>query len=306
METHTRRRMILVIVLLAAMCVVAARQPGIRQAAELGVVLRLPDRLGDYSGDDLLYCRNEKCLRQFLSRELDGATVCPACGNALSPKSLEESVALPPDTMIVKKLYTDSADHRLLVTIVASGSLQRSIHRPQQCLPAQGYTIEGSRVIDVPLDGRPPLKVMLLDLRRTGDGPVVRSAYAYWFVGIGRETHSHLSRLWWMAVDRTFSNVMQRWAYVAVAVERDTEAQEHVKQLVECIAELHPQIVRAAAGPPPSSAVKPPFGSVSGGTNTEGQGPAPSLPDKDTDFLAELFDGVNETRGEARTPLPDQ
>ncbi|TFH14268.1 MAG: exosortase-associated EpsI family protein [Lentisphaerales bacterium] len=298
METGRQRRLILVIALLAAMCAFSALQPGIRQADELGVLLRLPDILGEYSGDDLLYCQDEQCLHAFTARQTGGADACPDCGGPLFPISLAESVVLPPDTTIVKKLYTDQAENQFLVTIVVGGAHQKSIHRPQQCLPAQGYTIQGSRVLDVPLEGRPPLKVMLLDLHRSGAG---HTSYAYWFVGIGRETYSHLYRLWWMAVDRTFFNVMQRWAYVAVATDCGTDPHKDIERLVRCIGELYPQIVPTSPTGTLYSATEQHLPSGPSATNMEGEVGAPRALAPDEDLLAELLEAEARARTDEQT-----
>jgi hypothetical protein len=80
------------------------------------------------------------------------------------------------------------------------------------CLVGQGNEILDSKVVEVPLEGRAPLKVMDLEILRkirTRDGRLVTypSYYAYWFVGKGRETPYHIQRMIWMAVDRIYFNV---------------------------------------------------------------------------------------------------
>ena len=128
-----------------------------------------------------------------------------------------------------------------------SGKERASIHRPQICLVGQGNEILHSHVIEVPLAGRDPLKVMVLDLLwkgRTSDGQPVQKAtyYAYWFVGKGRETPYHLERMFWMAADRVLYNRSHRWAYIAIAGERD-EQKQYTKQIQSFISQLYPQMM---------------------------------------------------------------
>lgn len=107
------------------------------------------------------------------------------------------------------------------VTLVLNGREQKSIHRPERCLPAQGFKVDSSRVRQIPRPGGADLPVRLMILRpagrseRTGKGLL----YAYWFIGPGRETASHYRRLAWMAWESLRDGVPARWAYVAVATE---------------------------------------------------------------------------------------
>jgi len=214
-----------------------------------GIELRLPDRIGDWRGDEIRYCQNRACQRMWYASELTNRDVCPVCGGRLGGMSYAERQMLPPDTVILKKRYTDPLGNALIVSIVLSGKERASIHRPQVCLVGQGREIVRSRVIEVPFDNRPPLKVMLLDLlihpRRLGGPKAVRGEYyAYWFVGKGRETPYHLERMFWMAWDRIFHNVAHRWAYIAVAGPRDLSSDRHVEQVREFIQQMYPYLTK--------------------------------------------------------------
>ena len=54
-----------------------------------------------------------------------------------------EIATLPADTQIVRREYLDSAGDRIMASIVLSGGEKRSIHRPEVCLPAQGWCMRG-------------------------------------------------------------------------------------------------------------------------------------------------------------------
>jgi len=147
--------------------------------------------------------------------------VCPACGGALDEWALAERTILPADTEIAHRRYPVPGGAAIQVALVVNGREQKSIHRPEQCLPAQGFVMEESRVRHIPRPGRPDLAVRVMILRprgnaeRTGAGIL----YAYWFIGPDGETPSHYRRLAWMAWESLRDGVPARWAYVAVATE---------------------------------------------------------------------------------------
>ena len=52
-----------------------------------------------------------------------------------------ERKVLPRDTSIVKKVYVSPAGARMLVSYVIGGTSRASIHRPELCLPSQGFVM---------------------------------------------------------------------------------------------------------------------------------------------------------------------
>lgn len=232
---------------LAALCLFLT--DSIPASGEAGVRQVLPDSVGAYEGEDIWFCQNEQCMRSYLASQLGDSETCLTCTNTLDVISLGEKRLLPTDTILAKKQYVDPEGKHIFASIVLTGREQKSIHRPQQCLPAQGHVIEESRVVEVPVDGREPLKVMLLDLHRAGatlDGGRFerKSKYAYWFVGTGRETPYHLQRLYWMTIDRVFLNINHRWAYIAVSISCDAEAEHDIERIKDFIRALHPSIIK--------------------------------------------------------------
>jgi hypothetical protein len=161
---------------------------------ETGVVMDLPDTIGSLEG---------------VKGEISQA----------------ELAILPPDTEFARKTYApfivpnDDSINRILCSIVLSGREKRSIHRPERCLPGQGWTVIDSRVIDVPLASGHPLKVTALHLRRPvlNGTRMLESWYLYWYVGRKVSTPYSAVRVlltnWDLIVHRT----NQRWAYVIVS-----------------------------------------------------------------------------------------
>ena len=247
METQALKPYFTVIGVLIATSVLLATTVDVRTTDESGITLKLPDRVNEWSGQDMLFCQNPVCVREYRAGDLNGATRCPACGAELDHMTRAEKDILPKDTEIVKKDYRNPQGRGIYVTIVLSGKERVSIHRPQVCLVGQGYKIVGSHVVSVPLPGRTPVKVMVLDLVRYLRGPEGQTIeapfyFAYWFVGKDRETPYHVERMIWMASDRILRNVSHRWAYVAVSGVREPGSNQYESELREFVAGFYPQI----------------------------------------------------------------
>lgn len=139
----------------------------------------------------------------------------------------KELTFLANDTEFARKQYTNGTGDTVLASIVLSGQdLDNSIHRPERCLPAQGWTIADSRRVHVRV---PTLKggalpvTRLHDVRQvpTSDGRVVSLYHLnyYWFIGYNHVTASHLERTLLDISDRLIKGYNQRWAFVTVASE---------------------------------------------------------------------------------------
>src|SRR5262245_30773400 len=87
--------------------------------------------------------------------------------------SESERAILPRDTKFAKKLYTNPRGDRISCQIVLAGGEKRSIHRPEVCLPAQGWFVKGGQVTPIPLANGSDLDVMTLNIVKkipTADG----------------------------------------------------------------------------------------------------------------------------------------
>ena len=224
---------------------------GVATSDEAGIVLHLPDQVGDWRGVDILFCSSRTCGEQFFSAQLQDPTTCPRCGSPLGNMNWAERAMLPADTGLVRKYYSrGDAPSGIHATIVLSGDDRSSIHRPQVCMTAAGHEIANERVIRIPLaDRAEPLDVMVLDMtkpiqRADGSTALYPSFYAYWFVGKGRETPSHLVRMAWMAYDRIFRGVSHRWAYIAMAGARDPASDAHLQTIADFASQLHPALLK--------------------------------------------------------------
>jgi len=167
-----------------------------------GVRLALPDFVGSWYGQD-------------------------------APVTQAEKEILGPGTQFARKLYTNGQGDQLYVSIVLSGpDMMTSIHRPERCLPAQGWTLLDSshRAILVQDNGKHAMQTTRLHClqyardRVTGDTlkdrsgnpvPIYNLNY-YWFIGSKETSPSHNRRLYVDMRDRILHGYNQRWAYVTV------------------------------------------------------------------------------------------
>lgn len=155
---------------------------------EAGVVMELPTLIGEYWG-------------------------------TTEPVSPSELAMLPGDTEFAKKTYQDLSGNSLTAQIVLSGGEKRSIHRPEICLPGQGWTIQSGEVMPVILANGRELDVMKLTLSRQietapGERRTMKSYFLYWFVGKDTSTPYHWVRLAKTNWDMVTKKVQHRWAYV--------------------------------------------------------------------------------------------
>jgi EpsI family protein len=177
-----------------------------------------------------------------------------------------EQQVLGEDTEFARKLYTNARGDEILASIVLSGQdMNTSIHRPEWCLPAQGWTVAGSSKATVPLRESLPLTTTrLFNIRMPrdkesgkpivngrGEQLVVKNVDYYWFVGYDGVTASHLGRNVIDITDRLLHGYNQRWAFVMVAatvtdnIKRDGLDERATDEMLrDFIGELVPMIHR--------------------------------------------------------------
>jgi hypothetical protein len=209
----------LILLLLVGLTLLACRLfRHIDTKTEPGVVMNLPDSLGKYLGFDSDITESERLI-------------------------------LPRDTEFAKKQYDGFGSAEITTEIVLSGAQRQSIHRPQVCLAAQGWTIQKEETIPITLtDGRVQ-RVRKLTLARTQDGVQIVGYFIYWFVGKDKTTDDHFERIFLTSWDRIVHRVNHRWAYVIVSSilppqkkVTDQEKQNVLSDLVSFARELIPQI----------------------------------------------------------------
>lgn len=131
---------------------------------------------------------------------------------------------LPADTSFGQRVYQAVDGFTAQMTVVLMGTDRSSIHKPQICLPAQGWQIQQTEVtkVMVPRPTRyalPVIKIMAASqIPVNGQMVAARGIYVYWFVADGELSADasgfrRLGRSLWHLV-RT--GELQRWAYVSL------------------------------------------------------------------------------------------
>src|SRR5450432_2460315 len=116
----TKRLLVLQILLVVSLGAVLFL-PKVANSTPQGIELSLPMYVGNWLGAD----------QEITKKELE---------------------VLAKDTAFARKLYVDGKGHEVFASIVMSGQdLDNSIHRPERCLPAQGWSIVDSRLVNIPL-----------------------------------------------------------------------------------------------------------------------------------------------------------
>lgn len=140
------------------------------------------------------------------------------------PVTPEELVMLPPDTSFGRRRYIAPDGLIFDLSIVVMGGDQSSIHRPQSCIPAQGWTINRQDVDQVTIDRphRYELPFNRLSNSKTllhdGEQVAAESFFLYWYTAEGKITASREGRIVSMAWHMLTAGEVERWAYVAVHV----------------------------------------------------------------------------------------
>lgn len=205
--------------------------PAISQTSPAGIAMTLPHEVGVWTGEKIAVTQRE---RDTLSK----------------------------DTEFARRVYTDLEHDQILVSIVLSGEdMASSIHRPERCLPAQGWNVESSTRRTIRLQNGKSLELTRLQNAQLVTGPdqrrlTLQSFDYYWFVGYNDMTASHLVRTGIDLRDRLLHGFNQRWAYVTVAaivtegVQPPQRTEQQTAEMLEgFILDLAPRLQKPDGGP---------------------------------------------------------
>jgi hypothetical protein len=159
------------------------------------------------------------------------------------PESEVELGYFPKDTSYARRLYQAPDGFGVSATIILMGADRTSIHRPDYCLPGQGWSIGSKTAVTIPIGGGHPyeLPVMKWVVGRSVEAPdgqkqEVSGIYVFWFVADNEQTVDNIQRMWWLARDLLCTGVLQRWAYVSYfsvcAPGQENAAFERMEKLI--------------------------------------------------------------------------
>lgn len=217
----------------------------------------LPETAGAWKARPVLFCQSEQCGRSWVVEEgiETQALRCPVCGGKTDAWSLGERRSLDPDTMLMRRQYTNSTHGVLALTVVVNPTNANSIHRPQTCIYGQGYRIIRQREVAVPLSAISSMKLTVLELGRqvrSGGGQTSEagSYLAYWFIDRNRQTPSHSALTMNLITDRLFRGKVSRWAYVTVSSEWNISEQTFLVQLHDLLKNVVPTLHAGTSAAP--------------------------------------------------------
>ena len=211
-------------------------------------------------------------MAAWLTHRVDQITPVSQCGvvlaeNQIDPKPLpsllsfdwagqnvevskEERELLPDDTGFARRNYVNllNPGKRVFVSIVLSGADRSSIHRPEVCLVAQGWTVNGKfqHDFDIPAidGGRLPVTILRIeryDRNAKQVGGKASGLYAYWFVGGEVVVPSHTERFVRTALDRFLKLKTHRWAYVVAQTLTPDGEESGLARIEEVIRQVLPE-----------------------------------------------------------------
>ncbi len=128
---------------------------------------------------------------------------------------------LPKDTSFGQRLYQAPDGFWMQLNVVMMGADRTSIHKPQICLPGQGFSIEKTEETTIPIERPFPYNLPVIKLTTSkvpveGQGGSIRGIYVYWYVadGVLSADPTALRRMWMSTKHLFQTGVLQRWAYI--------------------------------------------------------------------------------------------
>ena len=132
---------------------------------------------------------------------------------------------LPSDTSFGQRRYIAPDGFEMDLKVVLMGADRTSLHKPQFCLPGQGWQInnsvsgETSIPVERPCAYNLPVVKLITSTQTVinGENTTLSGVYVYWYVceDALSATVSGYQRMWLMAKRLLTSGVLQRWAYVS-------------------------------------------------------------------------------------------
>jgi len=210
----------------------------------------LPHQLTGYISDRPWFCHDEQCYANADEQALTAKDLqdgdgfkCPSCAKPMHKVSLGEMRDLPTDTTILKRTYRAiSSSDGYMVSVVISGRSRNSIHRPELCLPAQGFVMIATDTRPLRVTGGKPREARILTAQRSAS--LQQFSHVYWFVSREHETSSHSRRTLIDMWDRSIRNRINRWAMVAIYAPSPLDTKERMETLEAFLSEFYPQIFR--------------------------------------------------------------
>ena len=147
----------------------------------------------------------------------------PGFRSEIIPVTSMEATNLPPDTGYGRKYYRDNEGFGAQMSAVMMKTDRTSIHRPELCVRGQGWNIQKTEVIEIPIASPFPytLKATCLTSNKVLTDPKTKKEYPrtayyiYWFISENRLVPTHSELQWVISKDLITSGTLYPWAYVS-------------------------------------------------------------------------------------------
>jgi hypothetical protein len=178
----------------------------------------------------------------FLPPALTGAS------SSNMPITKTELDMLPPDTTFGRRIYQWPDGFTVITSAVLMGSDRTSIHQAQYCLIGQGWDIDQTESISIPVQGSSPFRVPAIKLTlsrritKEGQSYKLNSYFIYWYISDRQVIPSRAGRMWSSSLRLLKSGELERWAYVAfMSNYLPGQEQTALERMLKAIAEAVPQ-----------------------------------------------------------------
>jgi len=264
------KRLLTVFAILAVSLVPRFLLTGVRKVIGELPVKSLPEQVGEWQAAEVLVCpecqkelkeavwqrtrpKNPRAQMVYLEHEVEESS-CPIHHLPLVktkdiPVPFIVQKVLPEGTLFLRKWYRkkasrDSSLPDVIATVVTSGTDRRSIHRPERCLPAQGWQIVSRDRWPVPMSpaSEKSFQVTRLVVRQIQEKRERKEVVFYWFMSHNNLTGSNLRRMllgWW---ERVFKGLNYRWSYALLTAPVGGSIGETSEDLGRFASGLLPQI----------------------------------------------------------------
>ncbi len=129
---------------------------------------------------------------------------------------------LPKDTSFAQRRYFAPDGFWVNANIILMGADRTSIHRPEFCMPGQGWHIDKQSAVQLPIAGPDPYELSVNRWQvsnaiqaQNGQKVPVSGLYVFWYVAHDKETASHDEMMASMMRHLLRTGELQRWAYVS-------------------------------------------------------------------------------------------
>lgn len=129
---------------------------------------------------------------------------------------------LPKDTSYAQRYYFATNGAWTMANVILMGADRTSIHRPDYCLPGQGWQIRDKTEVKISIAGAHPYEMPVMKWIVSNTFPAadgrhqnVSGLYVFWFVTENQTTDNFPAMLKSMVFHQLAHGVLQRWAYVS-------------------------------------------------------------------------------------------